>query len=222
MTRSAQEVLATAVRGLAPDTGANRLVPAIAAGSAPLAALTAFALEQRHIITSDRRSFHYLARRSEEGDQEVGAFFAALATGEDLALAQLATFSAALGLDEGAADAYEPLAGCQAYPSCAAWLALGAEPVDVVVALIANFAAWGGYCATVGRALRERYGLADEACGFFDFFAHPSPDLDTLALAAVGSGLASGRLTEATAHRYGRLLQAYELMFWNTLADQVL
>ncbi|MEU1834961.1 hypothetical protein ABZ551_38195, partial [Streptomyces rimosus] len=28
-------------------------------------------------------------------------------------------------------------------------LALGAEPADVVIAVTANFAAWGGYCATV-------------------------------------------------------------------------
>ncbi|MFD0382255.1 hypothetical protein ACFQ2B_06830 [Streptomyces stramineus] len=44
-----------------------------------------------------------------------------------------------------------------------------------MVALTANFAAWAGYCATVGRALRTHYGFDDRACAFFDFFAEPAP-----------------------------------------------
>ncbi|AEW97813.1 MULTISPECIES: hypothetical protein [Streptomycetaceae] len=220
MTRTPQDVLAAAVRGLAPDEDANRLVPEFAAGRAPLAALTAFALEQRHIITGDRHAFRHLARER-TGEPAARAFFAALAEGEDLALDHLAALSGTLGLDRAVADDYEPLAGCQAYPAYTAWLALNAEPVDVVVALSANFAAWGGCCAAMGRALRAHYGLPDGACAFFDFFARPDPRLRERSLAAVGEGLAAGRLTGA-ARRYGRLLQEYELMFWNTLADRTL
>ncbi|MCQ4041149.1 transcriptional regulator [Streptantibioticus rubrisoli] len=218
MTRTAQDVLARAVRELAPDVGANRLVPRIASGEAPLETLAAFAMEQHHIIPSDRRSFLYLNERC-SADPAAATFFASLAHGENLALDKLGTLADALGLDDESVDGYHPKPGCQAYPAYVAWLALNAEPVDVVIALTANFAAWGGYCRTMGRALRERYGFDDEACGFFDFFAEPAPRLEQQALAAVQAGLDAGRVTWL-AHRYGRLLQAYESMFWNTLAEQ--
>ncbi|MEU8550309.1 transcriptional regulator [Streptomyces roseoverticillatus] len=217
MTRTAQEVLADAVRGLAPAEGANRLVPRIAAGEAPREVFAAFALEQHQVITSDRRSFAHLAGRAAASDPASAGFFESLTRGEDLALSLLGPLTAACGLDEEAVRAHEPRPGCQAYPSYAAWLALGAEPVDAVVALTANFAAWGGYCAAVGAALREHYGFDNPACGFFDFFAGPAPELEERAVAAVTAGLESGRLSEPPAHRYGRLLQAYELMFWDAL-----
>ncbi|GHC54570.1 transcriptional regulator [Streptomyces cinnamoneus] len=218
MARTAREVLDDAVRALPP--GANRLVSLIASGAAPRTAVAALALEQHHVITGDRRSFlHLAARAAGRGQPAVAAFFDHLALGEVLALGLLPPLAAACGLDEEAVRAHEPRAGCQAYPAYAAWLALGAEPVDAVVALTANFAAWGGYCATVSRALRTHYGFADTACGFFDFFADPDPDGAQKALGAVAEGLADGRLSEPLAHRYGRLLQDYESMFWNTLAD---
>ncbi|WP_369696842.1 transcriptional regulator [Streptomyces sp. XD-27] len=147
----------------------------------------------------------------------VAAFFAALAENETVALDRLAALTAACGLDESAIETYEPRAGCQAYPSYVARLALLAEPADTVIALAVNFAAWGGYCATVSRALRRHYGFDDRACGFFDLFAEPAPDARERTLAAVQAGLDAGRVTGA-ARRYGRLVQAYELMFWNTLA----
>ncbi|WP_171169474.1 transcriptional regulator [Streptomyces sp. I05A-00742] len=218
MARTAQDVLTDAVRELAPDTGANRLVPLIATGAAPRSAIAAFALEQHHVIASDRRSYRHLAERS-AARPAVAAFFDPLARGETTALELLGPLAAACGLDERAVGAYEPTPGGQAYPAYTAWLALQAEPVDVVVAVTVNFAAWGGYCTTVGRALRTHYGFDDTACGFFDFFARPDPDAAERALAAVAAGLADGVLTERLAHRYGRLLQGYETMFWNSLPE---
>ena len=87
----------------------------------------------------------------------------------------------------------------------------------MVLALSANFAAWGGYCATIAQALRGHYGFADEACGFFDLFAEPAPELERRALTAVRAGLDAGRVDEEAVHRYGRLLQGYETRFWHAL-----
>ncbi|MGK5730371.1 transcriptional regulator [Streptomyces sp. URMC 124] len=217
MTRTAQEVLADAVRELAPGEGAGRTVPLIAAGEAPREVITAFALEQHHVIAADRRSFVHLAGRAAD-EPAAARFFESLALGEDLALSLLGPLALACGLDEEAVRAHEPRPGCQAYPSYVAWLALNADPVDAVVALTANFAAWGGYCAAVGAALREHYGFDNPACGFFDFFAGPAPEAEERSVEAVEAGLASGRLSEPLAHRYGRLLQAYESMFWDGIA----
>ncbi|MFD0554172.1 hypothetical protein ACFQ0X_37235 [Streptomyces rectiviolaceus] len=122
-------------------------------------------------------------------------------------------------MGEADADAYEPRAGCQAYPAYVAWLALNGAPVDVVLALTANFASWGAYCATLARALPAHYGFSEEDCGFFAFFAEPAPDLERQALAAVRAGMERGLDATGSALRHGRLLQRYEAMFWETLAD---
>ncbi|MEW1748036.1 transcriptional regulator [Streptomyces angustmyceticus] len=215
---TAAAVLDDAVRSLAPDTDANRLVARIEAGAAPRSVFATLALEQHHVISADRVSFQHLARRA-DGDPPVADFFDLLAQGEALAMKQLAGLADACELSEREIAEYQPRPGCQAYPSYAARLALGGEPTDVAIALNANFAAWGRCCAIVETAMRDRYAFPEEACGFFGFFAGPAPDVGEKARAAVQHGLDTGQAEPATAHRYGRLLQAYELMFWNSVAD---
>jgi hypothetical protein len=194
---------------------ANRLVPLIASGAAPRETLATLALEQHRVIAADRRSFLHLAQRATT-EPETAEFFTLLAQGEALAGERLTVFAEACGVDEGRTAAYDPLTGCQAYPAYVAWLALNAPPTEVVVALTSNFAEWGGYCATIAEALRRHYGFTDEACGFFDFFAEPAPDLEGKATAAVQEG----KVDEGRVRRYGRLLQSYEAMFWDSLWAQ--
>ncbi len=216
MTRTAREILDTTTAELAPDPRANPLVPLIARGEADPHTLASLALEQRWVIPADRRAFLHLADRSTDAPQSA-AFFRALAEGEALAGERLEAFAEACGVDEVRARTYEPLAGCQAYPAYVSWLSLNAAPADAVLALTANFSAWGGYCGTIAEALRHHYGFTDEACAFFDFFAQPAPELDRQAQAAVQEGLDTNRLEEPFARRYGRLLQSYEAMFWDSL-----
>ncbi|MEU9125393.1 transcriptional regulator [Streptomyces sp. NPDC048506] len=215
---TAAAVLDDAVRALAPDAAANRLVARIGAGEAPRSVFATFALEQHQVISADRLSFLHLARRA-DGDPPVADFFDLLAHGEALALRQLAGLADACGLTDRDFADYRPRPGCQAYPSYAARLALGAGPTDVAIALTANFAAWGGYCATVEAAMREHYAFPDAARGFFGLFAEPAPAVAEQARAAVQHGLDTGQARPAAAHRYGRLLQAYELMFWDSVED---
>jgi hypothetical protein len=223
MTRTAREVLEGVTGKLAPDPHANRLLPVIARGAAQRTTLAALALEQRHVIAADHRAFLHLAERSaavtetSAAEPASAAFFEMLAEGEALAGERLAAFADAVGADEVLAASYEPLADCQAYPAYVAWLALNGEPTDVVLAIGANFAAWGGYCETIAEALRHHYGFDDEACGFFDLFAAPAPELESRALAAVQEGLDAGRVSHDDVHRQGRLLQAYETKFWHAL-----
>jgi hypothetical protein len=216
--QDAAGLLARVREELAPGAGENRLIGRIEDGSAPLRVLGELAAQQRRIITSDRRSFLALATRC--ADAPGGAYFAELAAGESRALGLLPPFAAACGLGDAQSRARAPLAGCQAYPAYLAWLALNGDPVGVVLALTANFAAWGAYCGTVAGALREHYGFADDACAFFDFFAAPDPDADARALAVVEQWQASSadRTGATDVLEYGRMLQSYELMFWNTLA----
>lgn len=111
---------------------------------------------------------------------------------------------------------YEPHPGAQAYPAFVAWLALNGSHADVVLAFLANLAIWGGNYAKVAAALREAYGASDDAVAFFDFFASPPADFEPRALEVLDEGLAAGD-SPLLARRASRLLQAYELSFWEAL-----
>ncbi|MGW7236405.1 thiaminase II/PqqC family protein [Streptomyces sp. NPDC054804] len=193
------------------------MVPLVASGRASLETLAALALEQHHVIPADQRAFVHLAQRAAEEPGAAG-FSTMLAEGEELAAERLGAFTEACEVDERRRQAYEPLPGCQAHPAYISWLALNATPTDAVLAITANFATWGTYCARIAEGLRAHYGFTDQACAFFGFFATPSPTLDQQAEAAVEAGVNTGRLDEKRVYVYGRLLQAYEQMFWTSLS----
>ncbi|MGW4110509.1 thiaminase II/PqqC family protein [Actinosynnema sp. NPDC004786] len=214
MAEDAKALLARVRAEVQAGGGTNRLVPLIASGGAPMGALRALAAEEDRIVRSDWRAFLTFAAQSTGPAQR--EFFAAVAGGEGLALAKLSDFAAACGLTPQDVAAYRPLPGCQAYPSYVARLALDGNPHDALLVILANFAEWGGYCATIATALREHYGFDDAGCTFFDFFAEPAPELDALGLRALDEVLATG-WTPTAALPSAHLLHAYELMFWNTL-----
>ena len=107
---------------------------------------------------------------------------------------------------------HEPLAGCQAYPAYVSWLALNGGRADVALAFLVNLEAWGEACRRMAAALRDRHDVS-----FFEFFAEPPAGFAERALAVAEQGLAAGE-PEARARRAARLLQAYELLYWDTLA----
>jgi TENA/THI-4/PQQC family len=208
------ELLATVRRELAPE-GENRFVRLVADGTAPRERLQALACEEHAIVRSDQRSFALLAARFPESP--AGDFYLSLAQGEGAAFGLLRSFASALGLDQAALEGYRLQPGCQAYPAYVAWLALNGSRSDAAFALVANLDAWGSYCREIARGLRRHYGLDGEAVGFFDFFAEPPPGFEEQALAVVEAGLEAGAPPQG-ARRAARLLQAYELGFWDTLA----
>jgi hypothetical protein len=210
----ARELLAEVREELAPLEDAirnHRYLDALERAHVSDNDLRAFADEQRLIIASDRRSFEHLAARFLE--PPAGEFFAWMAQGEREALGRLGLFAADVG---GHDYAHSPRAGCHAYPAYVAWLAVHGTRADIALAFLANLSTWGANCARIARALRGRYDVS-----FFDFFA-PSPPsaskFEEQALAVLEQGLAAGECVDE-ARRAARLLQAYELMFWDTLHD---
>jgi TENA/THI-4/PQQC family len=177
----------------------------------PEDSLRAFAGEQYTILSSDRRSFAHLAARFPE--PPAGDFFLALAQGEGEALARLLALAESLGIDERGLVAYEPKSGCQAYTAFVSWLALNGSRAELALALLANLAAWGENCRRLAGILQGRCDTS-----FFAFFAAPPPGFEELALAVADQGLATGDSPQR-ARRAARQLQAYELLFWDTLAD---
>jgi thiaminase len=192
-----------------------RFVNALAEGTVREEELRALAGEQRWIIASDRRSFAQLATRFPSSPAH--EWFVSMEQGESEAQALLEGYAGWLALDEDWFGSFEPDSRAQAYPAFVAWLALNGSVADVTVAFLANLAAWGENCGRVAAALRDAYGAGDAAVAFFEFFAAPPPGFqeDTLALAQ--AGLDAGD-DPREIRRAARLLQAYELQFWDALA----
>ena len=118
--------------------------------------LRALAGAQHAIVSSDRRSFAVLAARFPSG--LAGEFFLGMAEGEGVALDKLRGLADWLGMTDEELRAHEPHPGAQAYPAFVAWLALNGSRADVVLAFLANLAAWGENCGQVAAAPREAYG----------------------------------------------------------------
>jgi hypothetical protein len=173
-----------------------------------------FAGEQYNIIASDLKSVAYLVSRF--GSAPSRDFFLGILQGERAACDALLTFAHALGLSETQLCEHEPLPGAHAYTCYMAWLALYASDAEIAAAYLVNFPAWGQNCGRLSRILTERFGLGGEGGRFFDLFASPPATFEANALAIIQQGLDRGtepRLIQ----RAARLLQAYELMYWDTL-----
>jgi thiaminase len=219
MSNEAPDLLTMVRRELAPAAGANRFVQLVNDGRLPQERLAALAGEEYWIGESDRRSFLFMAARFPE--HPAVDFFLGLAEVEGPARTMLLQFASALGLNENDLQSYEPRPGCQAYAAYVAWLALNGSQSDVALALVANFAAWGSYCGAVAGALQRNYRLNKQDVAFFDFFATPTPDVERLASTVARHSLGATSTLPDSARRNARLVQAYELMFWNTLAEGV-
>jgi hypothetical protein len=194
----------------------NRFVDLLEAGDVPRDRLTWLAGEQFRIVGSDQRSFALLAARFP--DPPAGEMFLSLAQGELQALRLLADFAGALGWGERELRAYEPRPLAQAYPAYLAWSALFGTCSGVALAMLANLEEWGGYCGRVAEALVTRYDLSERAVGFFRFFATPATGFTEQATSVVAAGLAAGEDPQE-AVRAALALHAYEIAFWDALAD---
>lgn len=94
-----------------------------------------------------------------------------------------------------------------------AWLALGGSRADLALAFLVNLDASGRNCRRLAELLRGRCDIS-----LLEFFAEPAPGFEGQALAGAARGLESGDSPER-ARRATRLRQAYDLLFWDTLAD---
>lgn len=184
------------------------------AGRIPQAQLQLFAGQQHHIIASDLRAMALLVTKAESA--ETREFFWGGLQGERAALEALRTFATAVGMRADDLSAVEPIPGAFAYSAFVAWLALFGSPAEFATAFLVNLEAWGGNCARMSRGLKTRYGLREAEVAFFNLFATPPPDFQERALRVIQEGLDRG-VTPPSVQRAARLLQGYELLYWDTL-----
>jgi TENA/THI-4/PQQC family len=212
----ASDLIGRAHEEVSARASQNRFVDLLEAGGVPRERLTWLAGEQFRIVGSDQRSFALLAARFPE--PPAGEMFLSLALGERDALRLLSDFAAALGWGERDLRAYEPRPLAQAYPAYLAWSALFGTCSGVALAMLANLEEWGGYCGRVAEALLTRHGMSEQAVGFFRFFADSPPGFTEQARSVVAAGLAAGEDPQE-AVRAALALHAYEIAFWDALAD---
>ncbi len=216
MVQRARELVQEVRRGIAPVEERIRQHPYLQALEGRRVArgtLAIFAGQQRHIIESDLCSVALIVARS--ASQATWDFFLGMLQGERAALEALAAFGKAVGAS-GGDPAAEPLPGAFAYSAYVAWLALYASPAEFAGAFLVNLEAWGANCGRMSRALQDRYGLTKQDVAFFDLFATPPPGFEERGLAVVDEGLAGG-VDPKRIRRAARLLQGYELLYWDTM-----
>jgi hypothetical protein len=189
-------------------------VQALEEGKIGRESLCLFAGEQYAIIASDLKSVACLVSRF--GSTPSRDFFLGILQGERAAWDALLTFAHALGLSEAQLREHEPLPGAHAYTGYMAWLALYGSDAEVAAAYLVNFPAWGENCGRLSRIFKERFGLGEKEVVFFDLFATPPATFEGSALGVIQQGL-DGGIEPRLIQRAARLLQAYELMYWDAL-----
>ncbi|MBM2836901.1 MAG: hypothetical protein HW409_1090 [candidate division NC10 bacterium] len=194
----------------------HRYLQALEAGRIERGQLRIFAGQQSHIIGSDLRSVAQMVARASRARSQ--AFFLELLEGERAALKALDLFRAAVVAAPGPPVSDEPIPGAFAYCAFVAWLSLYASEAEFAGALLINLPVWGTNCGRMADALRSRYGLSEAEVAFFTMFATAPPGFEDRAAAVVGEGLERNVAT-AMIRRAASLLQGYELLFWDTLAQ---
>lgn len=191
-------------------------VAEVEAGTASVEQIAAVVAEEYSIIRSDLNSFNQMAARwdSPQGSH----FFGDLAFGEALAQPLVLDFAANVGLTEADLIAYEPRPKGQTYPSRVAWIAGNADRASAAASFLVNFGVFGENMARVRDALLNVYGFTPAEIEFFSFFAEPIPGFEDDAIEVMAKGLQEGACPRDV-RRSARLLQAYELDFWQAASD---
>jgi len=193
----------------------HRYVAALENAKVPRESLVVFALQQYHIIASDLRSIALLLAR--HGNLPSRPYLLNILQGENNAFEALIKFAQALGISGDALRGSEPVPAAFAYSAFLAWLGMYGSDAEMAGALSLNFAAWGTNCGRISAALKAGYGLKPDVVAFFDLFANLPPAGDA-AIGVIQGGLDRGVPAAAVA-RAARMLQGYELMYWDAMAD---
>lgn len=193
----------------------HRYMAALDSGNLPQEALAVFAIQQHHIITSDLRSVALVLAR--HGHLASRPYLLGILQGENAALEALMKFAQALAITDDRLRGSEPIPGAFAYSAYFAWLGMHGSDAELAAALSLNFAAWGANCGRMSVALKSSYSLASDAVSFFDLFAN-LPAAPDAATAVIQGGLDRGVAPSAIT-RAARMLQGYELMYWDSMAE---
>ena len=195
---------------------AHPYLAALEDGRIPRQNLRLIAGEQYHIINSDLRSITLLLDRHSHLPSR--DYLLESLRAEAGARAALLIFARACDMSESDLRAYEPLPGCQAYPAYVAWLGAYGSDAEFAAAFLVNLPAWGAACGRMSEALKSAYNLPVDAVLFFDLFAQGDQSFEESSLRVIQDGLDRGVDSRLVA-RAARLIQSYELLYWDALYE---
>lgn len=206
----------TDLTGVENQIRSVKFVADVEAGRASVEQIAAVVAEEYSIIHSDLNAFTQMAAR---WDSPNGShFFGDLAFGEGLAAPLVLDFAANVGLSETDLIAYEPRPKGQTYASRVSWIAANADRASAAASFLVNFGVFGENMGRVRDALVNVYGFAPSQVEFFTFFAEPIPGFEDDAIEVITTGLQEG-VCPRDVRRSARLLQAYELDFWQAASE---
>ena len=192
----------------------HRYTTAVQEGRVKLEALKAFPCHQYHLADSDTRSLALLVSRY--GASPSRTFFNTVLQGELAARADIVTLANRMNLSEADLQAFEPDPGGFAYAAYLTWICSFGSAAEVACGMFVNFGAWGYNCGKLSEGLRAHYGFTVEDTVFLDAFAN-LPSSEEVTLSIVQDGLDHGVEAEDI-FQASRMFQAYEEMFWDTMA----
>lgn len=180
--------------------------------------LKVFVCEQYHIISNDKRNFALAASRT--SNTLSASLFQDCLSFESSALDNLFMLANGLNLDTAKLEAYEPLAGCQAYTNYLTKLSLCGSEAEILVAMLTDLPIWGRNCKRISTALKKFYGFTEDSCIFLDRFAAPLPEeFLKKSNEVIESNLLNHKREMETAARF---ILDYELIFWDTIYQSLI
>ena len=179
--------------------------------------LTMFAVQQHYIMKYNVRA---VERARDRASSPIASdFMFEMVNKVRAASDALEFFGKSLGLSTETLYTGEPLSGAIAYSMYVYWLASNRSTAELAAAFLVNLPSWGNNCARLSRALQANYDLRKVEVAFFDMFTVASPELERMGLEVIEEGLDHG-VDPILIRRSVRLLQRYELMFWETMWER--
>jgi thiaminase len=192
----------------------HRFLNAVEKGEVSEQALRTFPGHQYHLMVSIIRANAHMLQRF--GGTRFHEFFYGLLSGAITGYSSLKVLAQRLGMGHEDLAHFEVDPDGFAYASYITWLADNGSVGEILCGLSVNKPSWGHNCARLGAALRSKYGFAIEETAFLDRYAGATVDEKALVEAAKYDLIC--QVSPQRIARAARLIQAYELRFWDAMA----
>jgi thiaminase len=177
-------------------------------GVLALGKIKLFVTQQYYIVSHDIKSLALMLHRARQRSEV--DYFNKLLQGDLYALNNLLAMAKALNVHINELEKGEPASEAVAYTHYIAWLAAHATPGEQVFALIVNLPVWGSNCDRLSKILKSKYNILET--GFLDAFSKVPGWVEEEGLNIINRYLPT---FEREMRIAARMIQAYELMFWN-------
>jgi thiaminase len=179
------------------------------AGKLKRGVLENFVINQWYIVNYDLRSLALGLSKSENVEEL--RVFKMLIDGDYNALNGLMRLMDELRINKDNPLKFNILPEAISYTHYILWLAFNLKPADFLFALIVNLPVWGEAVTSLGRALKEKYGI--KSTEFFEVFKGPYDELEGEIIKVIDGKLSDKEIL----FNIGKTIQSYEKGFWDAI-----